>query len=160
MKQETNIRKFSLFPKTIGKSCEATLKPIYHKYGFAEHRIITDWEVIVGSQYARFTLPLKLVTSRSAEKTATLHILVASGRALEFQHIQPVIMDKIATYFGYKAVTKIVMKQSITQIFRKKKQDPLQTIPSPTHTILEIAKQCEDESLQAALIRLGCFVRP
>ena len=151
------FRKFSLFSKTIAKSCEGLLKPIYKKHGFAEHRIITDWHEIVGAQFSNLSAPLKLVNSRQ-QGGGTLHVMVASGRALEMQHLQHIIIDKIATYFGFKAVDRIVLIQTSAQIFRKKKVAKPEIPSNYSQELLNIVAICDDADLQKSLKALGSLI--
>ena len=151
----SNIRKRSIFPKALGKEIEQTLKPIYKKHGFAEHRILTEWESIVGKELSNFSAPCKLVMPRAQNQGGTLHIKVASGRGLELQHSQPIILDRIATYFGYRAVEKLRIIQTSAYIFGKKaKPTPHKELTASQSLIAQVAK-CEDEDLRKALLSLG-----
>jgi hypothetical protein len=142
------IRRFSLFPKPVSRIIEPVIKPIYKKHGFAEHRILTEWEAIAGKELAAYSVPQKLVRK-------SLHILAASGRALELQHMQPVILDRIATYFGYRAVEKITFLQTGSAIFRKSpaKKRMKEAAAAGTDTAFPVT--CEDEALRKALLALG-----
>ena len=152
---KSNIKRYSLFPKSIGKSIEPLIKPIYKKHGFAEHRILTQWHQIVGT-LANYSSPQKL-TIRGKE--GTLHILVASGRALELQHLQPIILDKIATYFGYRAVTRITFSQTSSALFHKKIVKKLPLKEKPSEIIMKITSTCEDEDIRNALASLGAALQ-
>ena len=149
------IKKYSIFPKALSKEIEQTLKPIYKKHGFAEHRILTEWENIVGKELSNFSAPCKLVMPRAQNQGGILHIQVASGRGLELQHSQPIIIDRIATYFGYKAVDKLRIIQTSAYIFGKKiKPTPYKELPA-SQSLIEQVAQCQDEDLQKALLSLG-----
>jgi len=152
---DDNIRRFSLFPKPLAKSLEKLVRPVYKKHGFAESRILTEWTDIVGRELAECSIPQKLVFRGSKKEEGTLHILAASGRALELQHMQPVIIDRIATYFGYNAVTRLVFTQTSTPLFRR----PARTIPKPetaaSPELMDMVKECEDEDVRSALLSLG-----
>lgn len=152
--EHTRFRQSSLFPRSLAQSVEPLLKPIYKKHGFAEHRILTQWEDIVGKELASGCIPQKLSFRNKSQEHGTLHILVNSGRALELQHMQPRILDKIATYFGYPAVSKITLTQTSLPLYKK----PVRKRPK-IHPLsadyLEQASAIEDPELRTAFIHLS-----
>jgi hypothetical protein len=153
-KPSRDFTRYSVFTKPIAKSVNDLVKPIYKKHGFAEHRILTEWNAIVGKDLAAYSIPQKLTSSRSQEG-GTLHILVASARALELQHLQPAIMDKIATYFGYRAVKSIRFTQTTSDIFRKSPKTKQIKKTQPSEAAAKIASECRDEELRNALLSLS-----
>ena len=150
-----NIRRYSLFPQPLAKSVEQAVKPIFKKHGFAEHRILTEWHAIVGEEMASYSLPQKLVIPARKKENGTLHILVAAGRALELQHMQPLILERIAAYFGYTAVSRLVFTQAMTPLFARKKRQPLKEKSKPDARLTALVAECEDAELRAALLSLG-----
>ena len=83
-------------------------KPILRKKGFFQIEIIRSWNKIIGDEYAKFTLPIKYIHDRIG---GILIIRVRGSIALEIQHQILIIIDRINTYFGYKAVFSIKMIQ-------------------------------------------------
>lgn len=150
-------RRFSLFPKPLSATVTEVVKPVFKKHGFAEHRILTQWNQIVGEEFAAVSVPQKLAIPRGKKEGGTLHVLAAPGRALELQHLQPVILDKIATYFGYPAVARLAFTQTSPAFFRKEKK----SLPAPASaataddTFVALAAGCEDEDVRRALKSLG-----
>ncbi len=100
----------------IGRSKRGKIKPLgamvsdiaqsaFDSRGFYEAAILTDWPQIVGPLLARQSCPERL------RRNGTLAIRVNSGFALELQHLEPVLLDRIATYFGFRAVKKLALRQ-------------------------------------------------
>lgn len=86
-------------------------KQAYHQRGFAEQRIVSDWKLIVGDVIAHYSQPKKLIFPRGAKDKGTLTIEVYdSAFATELHFLAPLILGKIATYFGYKAVAQITLQ--------------------------------------------------
>lgn len=86
-------------------------KPAYKQRGFAEQRIITDWPMIVGELVARYSQPKKLSFPKEAREHGVLLIEVYdSAFATELHFLGPLIIDKLAAYFGYKAVGSITIQ--------------------------------------------------
>lgn len=99
-----------LFPKTLGQSVEKATKPLMKKHEAAYARLLTRWPHIVGPVLAQYTLPQKINFSRDGSP-GTLVLAVHSGWALEVQHQEPVILERIAAFFGYRAIGKLALRQ-------------------------------------------------
>jgi len=150
-----NIRRYSLFPKTLARSVEQAVKPVFKKHGFAEHRILTEWHSIVGAELAAYSIPQKLTFPARKKDGGTLHVLVMSGRALELQHMQPVIIDRIATYFGYAAVARLAFMQTLAPVFSKETQVAVKRKARPSAATAALVAECDDSELRGALLSLG-----
>jgi hypothetical protein len=154
-KEEPVRRRFSLFPKPLSKSVDQVVKPVYKKHGFAESRILTEWAAIVGAELADCSVPQKITFSRGKREGGTLYILVSGARALELQHMQPLILDKIATYFGYPAISRLTFMQTSTTLFRRETKAGIRPRPPADATVSALVRECEDDALRAALESLG-----
>lgn len=97
--------------KTLLECIERVAKPAFKKHGFAQARLLTQWGEIVGPLLARHSLPTHLRFPAGEHANGQLSVRVESAFALEFQHLEPVILEKIATYFGYRAVTRLRILQ-------------------------------------------------
>lgn len=145
-----------MFPRTIGQCVDRVTKPVLKKQGAAESRLLTHWPNIVGAALAQYTAPQKIVFPRDATSGATLVLTVHSGWALEVQHQEPLILERIATFFGYRAVVKISIRQGYLDQPERKPFTETTTQKTPLdaatqQTIAEIA----DPDLRAALMSLG-----
>ncbi len=135
-------------PKVTGKA--------FGRRGLAMGGLIADWPSIIGVELAAVTLPRNL--SRRGERTLTLR--VESGFAPALQHLEPLVIERVNGYLGYKAVARLSLQQG-----------PLPRPPAPTRqkaAPLTPAEEAElkartaalaDETLGAALERLGRAVR-
>lgn len=140
------------------KAVEKVTKPAFKKHGLAESRLITEWHTIAGPLLARRALPVKLTFPKNKREGGTLHLRVASGWAPEVQHLEPVILSKIATYFGYKAVGRLFIQQGPLP---ESKDKPTKTkAPPPLDesdrlALAELTGSVTDTELKTALQRLG-----
>ena len=98
-------RKWFLFPKKLDACVEPITRPILKSQGLAGSRIVSDWASIVGAQLAAHTLPEKLSFPQGKKTSGTLVISTENGFATELQHMQPQILERLASYFGYQAIT-------------------------------------------------------
>ena len=92
----------------VGKNARAALV----RRGFAQADILSHWPTIVGPNLSNFSSPEKLSYARQSNKDATLRIRVAPGWAPEFQHFEPLIIDRINSFFGYHAVARLQLIQA------------------------------------------------
>jgi hypothetical protein len=131
------------------------VSPAFRRQGISESDIITRWGTIVGPLLADHSLPERL---RFNADGGTLQITVNGAFALEMQHLQPVIIERITSYFGYNAVTRLSFRQV-----------PFSTLPSTRRHIPEPIAQALAEAgreiapgtppaLADALARLGGHV--
>lgn len=132
-------------------------RPLVRKRGFFQTEIILHWAEIVGRDLEKFTMPVKYIQPRGENAGGgTLVIRVSGPVAIELQHRMPQIIDRVNTYFGYRAVERIKMMQG--DISR-----PERTVHTPTSvpegniaraSEINIAK-IEDPHLREILTRLG-----
>lgn len=93
--------------RKISKELDKIVDGIAKKKNFANAKIVTNWQYIVGKELALATLPWKLTYDRYSN-SATLHIYVKdSSTALEISYSQEIILQKITTYFGDASIVKI-----------------------------------------------------
>ncbi len=150
-------RRYTLFPKKLGEEIGRIVKPVYQQNGFSEHRLLTEWAKVVGADLARYSVPKKLVFPKGRREQGALHVSVFPGRALEMQHMLPVILERIATYFGYSAVQKLVFTQDATARPALRKKNKAIAAESPL--VAQQVALCEDEHLRAALASLGTAIQ-
>lgn len=74
--------------------------------GLVAAGIVTDWPAIVGEAVAACSWPDRL------QRDGTLRVCVSGPVAVELQHLETQILDRIATYYGYRAVTRLVYVQA------------------------------------------------
>lgn len=158
----------SLVPSITQKSFE--------KHGFAAASLITDWARIVGADKARDTRPLSLKWPRAANASseaseesggrpgAPLVLQVDPAIALDIQYQGAQLIERINTYFGYRAVTQLKLVQE--PITPAEKSDDahclaraaaVTTPPAPADDAGTSPQP--DDPLAAALARLGATIR-
>ncbi len=119
---------------SLARAVGKVTRSAFGRQGFAEARVLTDWPAIVGPDLAADCLP------ESLSANGVLRIRVARGRALELQHLEPQLLDRIATFFGYRAVNRISLVQG-----------PLPPRPTPTPPPSRALEVDEETALAADL---------
>lgn len=144
--------------RPLSMALDVLTKPVFIKRGFAESRIITDWEKIVGKAIALHSIPRKLSFSRDRHVNGTLYIDVNnSGFATELLYFEPIILEKISCYFGYKAVSKLKITQNLNfPIKTPNKESVKQPLQKEAVEKLEsLISSIDDPELKSSLRSLG-----
>ena len=145
-------RHWSLFPKALDACIEPLTRPIFKTQGLAGSRIVSDWLSIVGTQLAAHTLPEKLSFPKGKKTGGTLVISCENGFATELQHSQPQILERLSNYFGYQAISRVVISHSWVE-----KPEPVAK-PASRPTLTKgtiLAEEIIDPELKEALQSLA-----
>ena len=99
--------------KKINDLVFKTTERVFKKRGFSQHEIVTKWEHIVGKSIGQNTKPKNVnFPKRFFDKDgATLVIQSNPGFALELQHIQLHVLERINRFFGFRVFEKIQIVQ-------------------------------------------------
>lgn len=128
------------------------------KRGLAEGGLVTDWTAIVGDQIADATLPIKLAFTGRERRDGTLHLRVAGAIALELQHLEPQLIERINAYLGYGAVARLRLERGpLPKPVRRRLAEPMAAplAPAESAAINQSVAGITDEALRESLARLG-----
>jgi hypothetical protein len=142
--------------KTLQQSVIKITDVAIRKRGFVESALIHKWASIVGKEIATWSVPNRLVFLRGSTLDATLHLDVLSARALEIQHSELIILERINVVFGYRAINKIAIRQ-VNSLNRTVKQSPAPAVLTESEK-LWVSDQIKNHSnadLKNALEALG-----
>lgn len=155
--------------RAIGAYAAAMLDPIARARGFATTALLTEWPAIVGAELASFTLPDKVIWPRRTDDGeapppqsawradgAILVLKVEGPRAIELQHRSGQILERVNTYFGYRAIAQLRFLQA--PISRVEAQ-PLTSTRAPEPDEARIPSAISDGGLRQALARLAASLR-
>src|SRR5271155_3824600 len=109
MPEEKKSRMF--YAQGLSNVLSGLMKPMANADSGFMSRIKTDWHLIAGDKVAARTRPVKVTGLRGKNAGALLHLEVEEGFATELQYMEPLLMEKIAVYFGYRAVSGIRFTQ-------------------------------------------------
>ena len=143
-------------PRAIASSLASTTKVIFGKRGLADGTILKDWNIIAGELLANHSQPEQIAYSKGND-SGSLHLRIDSGSmATEMQHLQPLLIERINSYFGFKAIDRIKVTQGPLPTMDKKQQWTPRILASEeeiglTKSLLNV----EDEELRKVLESLG-----
>lgn len=138
------------------------LRRIVGKKGLVIADMLAMWEQIVGEETAAYTMPERLDFPRGQHDNGTLRIKVPGGAfALEVQHRERFLLEKINAYFGYKAVGGIKIIQdpslSVKPIVHRKEVENQKTLVSEEEQnyIDAMVSKIASAGLREKLAKLG-----
>ena len=143
---------------SFGADVRRLIAPVLGKKGFIQADILARWADILGAELATGLQPASLSFSKSADG-ALLRVNAYSGAyAMEFNARKQQIIEKLNTYFGYRAISDIRVTQGG---FTPKLPKSPATAPLPLEKQKQIAAETagiENEALRAAATELGFLI--
>ncbi len=141
-------------PQPLGRAIDRVLARSLRRNGFAHSEILTRWSTIVGNELAAISCPEKLSFAPHNQGAGILTVRVTGAAALEFQHRQPIVVERINAYFGFRAVRQIRLKQARIAAIGpdREARKPLLAAKAPPYA--QTQRIC-DPGLRLALDRLA-----
>ena len=172
--------------KAVGAEVPKVTAKCMEKFGFHSAEILVRWRAIVGDNLAAYTSPFRIRWARQpdaldpddesapnaaagaktpvarmrAQKTS-LEVIVADGRAHELPYRAPQIMQRINSYFGYRAITEIrpIAGEVKPRSAQAAKRQPAEPSPNTSSAVLKLTQKdiarVDDPALKSALERLA-----
>ena len=147
--------------RSISATIEKLTKPIFGNRGFGQVSIITNWRSIVGNALEKHAFPEKITFPRDQRSNGTLYLRINSPAiALELQHIKTQLIERVNTYFGYRAIANIKITQGDTLNTENRPSTKRKTINTQeSETLKKNLDFINDPDLKEALLALGKEVK-
>jgi len=147
-------------PRPLAASVGGVAKRTLGRRGFAEGGLIADWRAIVGPELAASCWPDRLSFPPGKKDGGTLRILAAGSFAIELQHLEPQVLERVNGHFGYRAIDRITILQAPPGETAERRQTretrPERPADPARREDLEAALSAvEDPEIRAALERLA-----
>lgn len=143
-------------PARLGFFTQSIVKPTFKARGLMEGKIISHWPQIVGEQLSCISCAEKITFPKGKRSEGTLHLTVTSSGALFIQYAQDLILERVNTFFGYKALAKLRFTHGLN--LKKKILEPEKVKVVPKEDEEWLQKQIEntkDQDLKTHLEALG-----
>lgn len=143
--------------RALASAVDQVTRPVFGRRGLADGAIVQNWAVIVGPQFAAVTAPETLAFPTGARHGGTLHLRVADGGiALQLQHLEPLLVERINSYFGYQAVARLRFKQGpVARLEAPPAAEPPPLDAAQEADLAACLAVVEDADLKAVLDSLG-----
>lgn len=144
-------------PQALAEAVGRTTAPLSRKRGFANGRIVSEWPAIVGNRLAAECVPEQLRFPPRRRDGGTLRLRVGSGGlALELQHLQSQLIERINTYLGCDAVERLQFVQGPVPKQRTAEPPEAPSLStSQERDLRSLVSTVDDPELRAALESLG-----
>ena len=154
------------FPRPLSDLLHRTISERFAQQGFASTELVTRWADIAGDEIAEHSQPVRITWPRqsaddsgeAAPEPATLVLRVDGPMALEIQHQSAVILERVNRFFGWQAVGRIALRQAPLRR-AEKPAPPAPPDPALVERVAETLPEDTEESLKAALARLGASIK-
>lgn len=99
--------------KNLSALTSRLLRPALAKRGITCVELLSKWHEIVGISYSEITMPERVQyhTSSKGEQEAVLLLQVfSSTAAIELNYLQDQLLERIASFYGYRAIHRIKLR--------------------------------------------------
>lgn len=143
--------------QSIDQKLTHLLKPLFHgskKEFILVNNLVKNWQEIIGKKYCDFCYP-KTVNFDKTGKNAKLTIAVYNSSVGFFlENNSEILIERIASFYGFKSISKIIIKQEPKDINHGQALDF--KLPQAQEKFLEgKISGIEDQDLAATLQKLG-----
>ncbi|WP_420345206.1 DUF721 domain-containing protein [Pelagibius sp.] len=147
--------------RALASDLPAVTKRAFARRGLSGAELARQWPAIVGADLSRHCRPRRLRFRRPGEtREGELTLRVAPGWALEIQHLETLLLERVNGFFGYRAVERLTLQQGpLPQAARLSEVRPAATPPPPDKGLVDKLARIDDPELREALERLGRAVR-
>ena len=143
-----------------GKLLSGQIRRASESRGFAQSKLLTHWADIAGDHIAAIARPVEVTFGRGG-LGATLTVLTTGAQAPMLEMQKEGLRAKVNAVYGYNAISRIRITQTAATGFEDGKVSfetrgtkDGGTVPL-TATARQTAEGVDDDSLRAALERLG-----
>jgi hypothetical protein len=160
MKKTVNNSQFykrSTYARSIEENLNLVLQPLFSgskKEFILINNLVKNWSQIIGKKYAKFCTP-KMVSFSKDHKTAKLTI-IAYNSAIAFfiENNCELILETIASLYGFKTINKIIIKQQ-PQIIKNTEDEKIILSASKEEFLQDKISDLHDQDLALSLQNLG-----
>lgn len=110
MKTDAPPRRYRV-ARHIGVLLPIVTRKAFGRKSIAEQRLLLQWRAIVGEEWARHSIPLRLTRGQD-KRGGILRIQADKGTALLMQHEAPRIIERINESGGYPLVARLTFLQA------------------------------------------------
>jgi hypothetical protein len=149
--------------RALAATLPAVTRRALKRRGFAEGGLIVEWASIVGAAIAARCLPKKLSLARpGGRQEGTLVVRVEPAFAVELQHLEPLLVERINGHFGYRAIARLILHQGPLTLGSSPRAAPRPLRPLSAAEEAALHRRVaavEDDEVRGALERLGRAMR-
>jgi hypothetical protein len=97
-------------PENVAQAVPGLLLAACRAQGFSDASLHLNWAALVGPDFARLCTPIKLRFPAQMRRDGVLEVHVKGPAALELQHLEKQLIDRLNSLFGYQAIARLRYK--------------------------------------------------
>ncbi|API57941.1 hypothetical protein BSL82_00350 [Tardibacter chloracetimidivorans] len=102
----------------------------FRRFGFVQSSVVSRWPEIVGDRYSEVSAPDSIRFPSGERDGGTLTLVVEGAFAPLLQQVTPEIIERVNRFFGYRAVSRVVLRHGAIKQRRRsdraqKREEPL-----------------------------------
>ncbi len=154
------IRK-SFGAQSIEEKLSSLLKPLFQgskKEFIMINNLVKNWEQIIGKKYVDFCYPKSVRLEKKENNQGGKLTIAVYNPAIGFflESNAEIILERIASFYGFKAISKIIIKQEPKQVKSNNQASEEIILSSEKEDFLKnFTSQISDQDLAKTLQDLG-----
>ena len=144
--------------QSIDQKLAGLLKPLFQgskKEFILINNLVKNWQEIIGKKYSEFCYPKSINLRKEKGATGKLTVGVYNSAVGFFlENNSELIIERIACFYGYKAISKIIIKHE-PRIINVDKVKEIVLPQNQEDFLQERIAEIEDQDLAATLRQLG-----
>ena len=145
--------------RALAASLPQVTKRAFARRGLSGAELARQWPAIIGSELAGRCRPRRLRFPRPREALdGELVLRVAPAWALEIQHLEGPLLERINSFFGYRAVCRLILQQGPLPDPPPNRKTPDAAAPPPQPAGAALTAKLStvaDPELRVVLERIG-----
>ncbi|HEX9702323.1 MAG TPA: DciA family protein [Rhodospirillales bacterium] len=144
-------------PRALAQSLGAVTRQVFGRRGLADGAILNDWHLIAGEHLARHSLPEKVTFPQGTRVGGRLQLRIDNGSmAMELMHLEPLLIERINGYFGFKAVAGLkIIQGPLPRSEARRRAGGRALKPAEERDLAESLMDVGDPELKQSLAALG-----
>ncbi len=144
--------------KKLGNLINSSSNKALSSRGLLFKEIAIKWRIIAGETISMRTIPNKITYSKFSKENLPGNLVIKADPsfALELQHIQDKLIEKINSFLGYSAIGSITLLQAPIVIPpQSKEKKRVNRILPDNQKLINKTKKFKSKELSLALKKLG-----
>lgn len=155
MRPSKKRNSFGLQP--IDAKISHLLKPLFKdskKQFVVINNLVKNWSEIIGKKYSKFCYPKSVTFSKKDQKGKLTIAVYNSAVGFFLESNSQLIIERIATFYGFKSISKIIIKQE-PQDLKINQNSEIKLSKTKEDFLQEKLENLQDKDLQQSLKKLG-----